>query len=51
MISKDYLKLQLESRNMFMDTDVKESIRTTFGEHLNLCTFSNDNIELVISIA
>jgi len=45
MISKEDLKLLLESRNMFMDIDVKEFIRTTFGEHLNLCKFSNDNIE------
>jgi len=28
-----------------MGTDVKEFIKTTFGEHLNICTFSNDNIE------
>jgi len=45
MISKEDLKLLLETRNMFMGTDVKEFIKTTFGEHLNLCTFSNDNIE------
>jgi len=45
MISKEDLKLLLESRNMFMGIDVKEFIKTTFGEHLNLCAFSNDNIE------
>jgi len=45
MISKEDLKLLLESRNMFMGIDVKEFIITTFGEHLTLCKFSNNNIE------
>jgi len=48
MISKEYFKFLLESRNMFMGIGVKEFIKTTFGEHLNLCTFSNDNIEIVL---
>jgi len=30
---------------MFMGIDVKEFIKTTFGEHLNVCKFSYDNIE------
>jgi len=45
MISKVDLKLLLETRNMFMGIDVKEFIKTTFGEHLNFYKFSNDNIE------
>jgi len=48
MISKEYLKFLLESRNMFMGIDVKEFIKKKFGKHLNLCTFSNDNIEIVL---
>jgi len=28
-----------------MGIDVKEFIITTFGEHLTLCKFSNNNIE------
>jgi len=49
MISKEDLKLLLESKNMFMGIDVKEFIKTTFGEHLNLCKFSKDNIETCAS--
>jgi len=45
MISKEDLKLRLESRKMFMGIDVEVFIKTTFGEHLNLFKFSNDNIE------
>jgi len=30
---------------MVMGIDVKEFTKTTFGEHLNLCKFSIDNIE------
>jgi len=48
MISKEDLKLLLESRNMFTGIDVKEFIETTFGEHLNLCKFFNDNIETCV---
>jgi len=35
MISKEDLKLLLESRNRFMGIYVKEFIKTTFREHLN----------------
>jgi len=44
MISKEDLKLLMESRNMFMGIGVKEFIKTTFGKHLNLCKFSNDKL-------
>jgi len=49
IISKEDLKLLLETRNMFMGIDVKEFIKTTFGDHLNLCKFSKDNIETCAS--
>lgn len=45
VISKEDLQILVESRNMFMEAGVMEFIKTRYGEHIQFCTFYNDNIE------